>query len=205
MYLQLAENQPLLLSKGIFKKAFKGVKKLGLAIPRNAYLGMLELNVHGFASKLKKANEINANKVKSKWESLGGNYLKLVSAFNKGAKKKHLFDNAEVVMSESGQLFLSVGPFAAAIAAAAPIIAAISPLLKSILPAKDAAEVDKTIEDIKATADTATTAALGIDPTAPEHAEKFEKEHDTFLSSIPKPVLYGGIALVAYLLLRKKK
>lgn len=231
MYLQLAEslesrsliNEDGTLSGGFFskiasavkdvsKKVVQTVKKIGLAVPRNSYLGLVALNVHGFASSLEKTIAADEKKVRSKWESLGGDFGKLRGAVNQGKKKKHLFDgDSMVVLSEESESSVRVQTlsnpgFAAAIASAAPIIAAIAPLLKAFVKDPEAIkQIDAAVETAKALNPSQT-----VDPTDPSHATKFdtEKGKEGFLSSIPAPVLYiGGAVLIGgtlYAIFRKK-
>ena len=201
MYLELAENTTL--EKGFLKKLFSGVKKIGLAAPRNAYLGMVALNVRGWATAFQKAIAADEAKVRKKWEQLGGNFDKLRDAVNSGAKKKHLFDGSnEVVLDEGEQKVytLSAAPLAAAIAAAAPIIAALAPLLKSLVKDPD---LQKGIDETLAIA-TQMEPEGAIDPT--KSPDKFNTEKDKdgagFLKSIPTPVLWIGGGVLAFLVLR---
>ena len=131
------------------KKVFKGAKKVGLAAPRVAFLGLVRLNVRGFATNITKAIQINPTKLKNLWEKLGGDFNKLKETARVGAKKKRIFG-----IEEENQIGLAVP---AALTAATPIIVAIVPLLKQILPAKDTADLEK----VAATASAGYEAATG--------------------------------------------
>lgn len=74
------------IGKGL-KKAFKGLKTVSLAAPRNAFLGLLRLNIRGLASKLNRAPK---DKVYRLWDRLGGKRSSLEKAISKGAQKKPL-------------------------------------------------------------------------------------------------------------------
>ena len=87
------EDKLVSLEKGFsFKKFFKsigkvadkvakGTKKVGLSVPRNAFLGIVKLNVMGLATKLDKAKaKGKADKLQKFWEKLGGNNNKLNTA-----------------------------------------------------------------------------------------------------------------------------
>jgi len=86
-------------AKDIAKKVAQGVGKTilkgGLSAPRGAYLSLLVVNFRGFAYKIM-AIENGTNRplkqeLKNKWESLGGNYNKLIDSASKGASKKPFF------------------------------------------------------------------------------------------------------------------
>lgn len=112
-------------------------KKVTLAVPRNAYLGLVALNVFGFATKLWNAIHnadgsyytTGRDKVKSKWESLGGGWSHLEGAINSGHKKKAILGEVDAIGN----------PAAAApawVAAASVIIAAMTPLILGLLKGK---------------------------------------------------------------------
>lgn len=111
----------------IFTDIWRGIKKVTLFIPRNAYLSMVALNVFGLASKLKQAISTADGKkqIMDKWYSLGGTPDKLENAINSGATKAKILgiDN-------------TIGVAAAVpawVATASAIIAALSPIIKSVL------------------------------------------------------------------------
>lgn len=110
--------------KNVGQKVGQGVKTVGLAPGRGAFLGLLLLNVHGFATKLAKAIQKDSNKVRGVWEKLGGRYSELQNAVNKGKTKKQIFGIEGIGVIDPAT--------ATAIATAAPIIAAIVSLLKSM-------------------------------------------------------------------------
>jgi hypothetical protein len=117
---------------GFFGNVFKGVKKIVLAAPRNAFLSMVGLNVFGYASKLKRAISVpvGRDKLKSIWEGLGGNFTPLENTINKGSTKKQLLGIEETPN------VIGVAPAAAVpawVAVASAVIAAIMPVVKAIL------------------------------------------------------------------------
>lgn len=130
---------------GIFKKA-------ALAVPRNAFLLMLKMNLFKKASQIFQKVNKDAGKKKAlldKWKKLGGNpnvlwknIMQGVRVYNKHHKGKKLSGIAYVTnaygwdTAVSGVFVPGMGvvPFAgaaAAIAAAVPIIKALKPLLAS--------------------------------------------------------------------------
>lgn len=120
---------------GFFNTVWRGVKKVTLAVPRIAYLSLVNLNVRGWATKLHRAiyNEDGTytkykESIKKLWQDrLGGDWTKLENTINKGWRKKAILGS---VNSVSG------GPEAAAwVATASAIIAAITPLVETILKA----------------------------------------------------------------------
>jgi hypothetical protein len=121
------------------------LKNLALSPARNAFLGLVDLNVHHFASKIKAWNDRNPGEVKTVWErDLGGSYNKLMNAVNRGAHKKALLG----VETNANGIGFAV---AAAIAAAAPIIAIIAKHLN--LSPDELTDIHTTTDDITEVAD----------------------------------------------------
>ena len=134
------------IGKGL-KKAFKGLKTVSLAAPRNAFLGLLRLNLRGLASKLNRAPK---DKVFRLWDRLGGKRSSLEKAISKGAQKKPLLGakgtgkRIKRIRGFSEGDYLALDKFnvqfnknigepvtaAAVISAAAPILIAFTNLLK---------------------------------------------------------------------------
>lgn len=69
------------------KKVARGLKKVSLAAPRNAFLGLVKLNLRGLASKMKRANQ---SKIVALWERLGGRKSSILKAISTGANKRPL-------------------------------------------------------------------------------------------------------------------
>jgi hypothetical protein len=111
--------------KAKIKKAGKVTLKFAGAPSRNAYLLLVKLNFLGLATKLNRAIQTNPDKLRTVWESLGGNYKTLTIAVGQGFKKKRLGD---------ASLMIGAIPAAAATAVpvATPIIIKIAQFLKSI-------------------------------------------------------------------------
>jgi hypothetical protein len=73
------------------KGFFKGVKKIALAAPRNAFRLIVSFNVRGLAKNLSQAIAKDSSKVKGFWEKLGGKFDggdSLMQSINKGKDKK---------------------------------------------------------------------------------------------------------------------
>jgi hypothetical protein len=77
-------------------KVKQGAVTVGLAIPRNAFLVLLKFNVHGWATGLSK---MNFNELKF-WQQIGGNRTELMKAIADGAKKKRVLgiDNVDTLV-----------------------------------------------------------------------------------------------------------
>lgn len=119
------------------KKGVKGVIRVAAAPARNAFLGLVALNVRGLATKLKKAYQTNPSKLSNMWGGFGGRIQALVNAINKGAKKKRLLGT-----EENPNIIGAAIP--TMIASAAPIIAAVTKFLKSVgIEPKDLVDVAK--------------------------------------------------------------
>jgi hypothetical protein len=125
----------------VFKDLWRGVKVVSLSIPRNAFLGLVALNVFGMASKMSKLLAIPdaRNKLLDKWYSLGGKASALEGAINSGAKKKAILGSCIAPAT------VGAAPAAAApvwLTVAAGIIAAIMPLVTSLLKQNNAYTAD---------------------------------------------------------------
>jgi hypothetical protein len=85
----LAKRTKPLFKKPLFKKPLFGGRnplKVALLAPgRGAFIGMLDLNIDGLATRLSKGD---VTKLGDQWLKLGGDRNKLIKALNKGAKKK---------------------------------------------------------------------------------------------------------------------
>ena len=73
------------------KLLLKGLKAVGLVVPRKAFLAMLSLNVRGLATRLSKVSQDKLRKI---WvDRLGGKMSVLNNAISRGKKKKAIGDN----------------------------------------------------------------------------------------------------------------
>ena len=105
------------------KKGLRGVLKIAAVPARQAFLGLVQLNVHNLAKKLAVAYTKNPSGLKNLWEGFGGNISKLVGAINRGKKKRRILG------------FNSIGePLTAAglLAAASPIVIKVVDFLKKM-------------------------------------------------------------------------
>lgn len=171
---------------------FDWVKMITLSGPRNAFLGLVGLNVFGMATKLKHAlfnydgtPDDGYYKLQDKWESLGGKFDALVNTVNDGAKKNAILGNSNTI---------GVVPAVPAwLVTASAIIAAIMPLVKSLLTAKQ----QKTGIDYNI------NAATGLPyPEAPIH----DTSNNPLSMLTQNPVLMIGLAGgILYFSTRKKK
>lgn len=115
------------------------VKFIGI-IPRTAFIGLIRLNVHGWATAMYEritADQEGEDDVKHHWQNLGGSWGDLHDAIDDGRHNPRLLG---IGIGEP----VSVG---AALAAAAPVIAAMAALLKAISP-QSAAAVDGAVDAI---------------------------------------------------------
>lgn len=213
------------IGKISLRKVLKGVKKVSFAPSRNAFLGLIELNVKGLARKIKAGNKAKISKL---WEKFGGDPNKLYKSVERGAKKKQLF-------GVDDENFIGVEPAstgtAAALAAAAPIIAAIIKALKGVKtpkvddkgnPVLDSAGQpvfetggDSLWERLKKAAPGAIEkgieAARDIIETTPEgdiqpaaNVEITDKQPTTFGAINKNLLIFGGVGLAALILLKRK-
>jgi hypothetical protein len=172
-------------------KFFKGVKKVALSGPRNAFLGLIRLNVHNFAGRLM-AN-IKAGKegqIKAKWEKLGGKWDKLKPVIEKGAQKKPLLDE--------GFSTEPVTTTASLTATASAVLVALREFLKKAQGAVDAGkDVAGIIKEY-----TGKKPEEIADPTDDKYKEYYQPEALTTSNTL----LYVGVGgLVLFLLMNRKK
>lgn len=184
-------------------------KKVALAIPRNAFLGLIRLNFRGLATRLSNQIKKDPAKVRAMWLRLGGDPEKLFSPVEKGAKKKRLLGAEENFMLING-----VGEAATAttlLASAAPIIAVVAKFLKQAGEKEGAGE---SLDDIQpAPGEEIDTDTAAADPETPEAAQKQPTEAKSTASSAasstmslsPTTGLIIGAVLIGGFLLMKKK
>lgn len=84
----------------LIKKGVNAGLKVTLAVPRQAFLGLVALNFGGLATKYFNKTEEGKRQIIDKWENLGGDRGSLEGSFNTGSKKKPLF----VSKKKRGQL-----------------------------------------------------------------------------------------------------
>jgi hypothetical protein len=119
------------------KAIFKGVKAVGLVVPRKSFLAMVALNVRGIAKRLSKLNDAE---LKDVWvNKFAGDFSVLKSAIAKGVNKKPLFGQSKrvkairgigYVVTDDSNAIGTVPVATALVAAAAPILVAFMRLLK---------------------------------------------------------------------------
>jgi len=102
-------------------KAVQAGKKIALAAPRAAFLGLILLNVRGLATKFSK---LSPAKRDSFWKRFGGKPNKFAEAVTKGAKKKRILGSDYFDQPQIGVAIETV------IATATPIIIAALKALK---------------------------------------------------------------------------
>lgn len=122
------------IKKISIKKVFRGLKTVGLQLPRHSFLSLVALNFRGLAKRLSALPESELRQV---WvDKFGGKLSVLQSAINTGKKKKPLFGASKKVKAIKGIGYV-VDEFGngigAAPVAAAAIIAAASPILVAIV------------------------------------------------------------------------
>ena len=119
------------------KDILKGVKTVGLVVPRKSFLSLVALNVRGLATRMSKLSD---DEIKKLWvNKFGGKFDVLKNAIAKGKKKKPLFGASKKVRAIKGigyvvnddeGIGLTGAEIAAIVGAAAPILVAVVALLK---------------------------------------------------------------------------
>jgi hypothetical protein len=180
------------------------LKKVALAAPRAAFLGILALNVKGLATKLNRAISINPAKVQELWtKKLGGEFEQLKKVAEKGSTRKMIgyipdYEKEDYNLGQRSILGEPVST-ATAVATAAPVILAIVTLLKQILPKKDYEESGNT-KDIEDMSKKAPGADAGEDAGEDSGADA---EGGFFAKN--KILIFGGAAALALFFIMKKK
>lgn len=186
---------------------WRGVKKVSLAIPRNAFLSLVAINVFGLGTKMYHSIynddgtffQPNQDKLYRFWNKLGGDWHNLNNAIKSGNKK-------HAVLGSTGETYgvLAAGAAATTAAAANPaiagwvaaataIIAAVTPLIKSLLAAKSQAGMLNPGID----PNTGLPIGMNVDqPSASTDPIQWIKDN---------PVTAGAIGIGAYLLLSPSK
>lgn len=145
------------------KKLVDTGKTISLATPRNAFLALVKLNVHGLATSLKSVIDKKGPSGIQFWDTLGGDVKSLQNAIKDGATKKRILgpveENAafnEVYGGYSGDGVYIGEPvtIAASLASAAPILLKVKDIL-----AKSGIKVD----DVKKVADAAKKASTDFE------------------------------------------
>lgn len=124
----------------VASKVVQGMKTVSLAIPRNAFLGLVALNVRGFATSLKQA--VDKGSDLKWWLDLGGDRTKLKEVIASGSKKARILGfeediNAEEKLYLAGVIekgMIGVEPVSTttALASAVPVIAVMLKELKKL-------------------------------------------------------------------------
>ena len=178
------------------KPKASGLKKVALSTGRNAFLGLVKLNVRGLAKRLSIQLEKNKEKTKAKWIKLGGSFKSLEKAINLGKGKKALLGESKKNKSLNGHDELGVIS-ETLLVSAMPVLVSILAFLKSV---GDKGEGDALLVqegvDAGGKTDSADNMNIDLDDKA---------DHSGF--SISPVMILGGVALVggAYYFLTKKK
>jgi hypothetical protein len=191
-------------------KFFKGVKKIALAAPRNAFRAIVSFNVRGLAKNLSQAVAKDSSKVKEFWEKLGGKFDggdSLIQSINKGKDKKPLFGEKKGVSAYDDEPYLGFA-LEASVAAATPIILSVKKLLADLgIKPEDLAGLITPGE--KAEADASGNKFDDANFTASD-PEPGVKTNTTGLTTDFKisPLIIGGVlgaGVLIYLLTKKKR
>jgi hypothetical protein len=180
------------------KKIPAGAKKVSIAPARGAFLALVLLNLRGFATKLSKSDQ---NKLRNKWNNLGGDFKKLQDAINKGKSKKALLSGFE----DEDNIGEVVTTVTASLAAATPVIIALNDFLKESKAAVDKGK--QLFKNVTGQKVEETPFSQDKDTFAPATQVEGEPERDTTtgggMGKNMLPLLIGGAAL-AFFAFKKK-
>ena len=183
--------------KGLVKKTIQGGKKVGFAPARAAFLGLLELNLKGLATKLSAAAKQDNSKLVNIWKKVGGDPSQLQKHVEKGSKRKSIGDVEEI----EGIGAVTAAAAATAVAAAAPIIILFVDMLKKMKKTPEMAEGG----DLTAL-ETEATSNLSAEGVSPEEAREAANAPDSAgggLGMDPKTMMLLGGGAIALFLLRR--
>jgi gas vesicle protein len=136
-------------AKDVAQDVGKGAKKIGLAVPRQAFLGLLAVNLNGLATRFKNKTQEGKNQVLDAWENKwGGDRGSLEGSANTGAKKKPIFISKKRMARIMGKQSASFdGQFENLDPATATLIIGAASVLVSLIPIlKKAPSQDPTID-----------------------------------------------------------
>jgi hypothetical protein len=118
-----------------------------LVTARGAFLSLVNLNILGLATALKRKHDTNRGELQKVWEQKGGTYDKLQKAFNKGASKR------PILRKLGSRVGLGADPATTSVAAvwvtnALAILAAIVPIIRQFIPPPAEFDESVTVEDV---------------------------------------------------------
>jgi len=184
--------------KAVVKKTIQGGKKIGFAPARASFLGLVEINAKGLASKLNSGLKQDPTGINNIWTKLGGDPNQLKKSIANGKSRKAIGDIEEEVGA--------VGAAAAtAVVTAAPVIMFFLDLLKKLKQDPEMKE-GSTLDSLSL--DTANNlSAEGVTPDEIRQAADTTDTGDSGSSGMSKKtmLMIGGVAAVALFLMMKKK
>lgn len=188
-------------------------KKILLAPVRGAFLSLVALNIRGLASKLQQSIQKSPDQTKAFWNKLGGDFGKLQTAVNKGAKKKALFKKGGVNGATSAE-YLEEGIGAVDWAAIGAVVATAAPALIAVSQLFKKQQIPEGEGDIITNTEKENTTPLdpsgeGFEAADPEPGAG-SKETPTLTTGFsPSPLMIGALGLGAlgliYFLTKKKR
>lgn len=198
---------------GLFATVWRGFKKVTLFAPRAAFLSLVNFNVFGYASKLKRAvwdlngNPTEAkNKIKDLWQNkFGGDWAVLEKTIKKGAGKRAILGAVNGNVYMNGKIGAAPAAVPAWVATASAIIAALMPLVNAFLKKQQSTGFptnDPNMFPYGVCAD-------GFTPKAPDGSCAVDPTGGTSLFNDPvqwvkeNPVLAAGIGVGGYYLVTK--
>jgi len=191
------------------KGFFQGAKKIVLAAPRNAFRGLVALNVRGIATRLAQGLEKSPDRIKDLWKKFGGKVDKLEQSINTGKNKKPLLGKGKGVNGFEIDYINEVEfDYLGEPVTAAALIASASAILIPVKKLLDDLGIKKTEgEDIISPEEEKEAAESGNKITDPNFVAE-DDENTSGMSFKPSPMLIGGLvgaAALVYFLTKKKR
>jgi hypothetical protein len=195
-------------AKEAVKGAIDKVKVLGLAIPRNAFLILVQFNVRGLATRLQRLQAKNPADLEKLWvKQLGGDIAFLNQAIKEGSAKKPFLGSRIDGVDQIG--VAAEGGVAAIITASTPVLLAVIAILASNkTPDNDLPPFDVPPPDGDKVYDKNMPGGGDRELTDEEKdkiADKIVKEEfGDDKKTINPMILVGGAAIALYFLTKKK-
>lgn len=132
------------------KKIVQKTKTVSLTIPRNAFLLLVRLNVHGLGTKIHNLDIKKGFEGLKFWLDLGGDRTALRNAAEAGSKLKSIFGDNDM-LNEDNTLGIEPVSTATALASAAPILIIVKKVLSEngILDANEKVNYSNVVEKAK--------------------------------------------------------
>jgi hypothetical protein len=119
-----------------------------LVAPRGAFLSLVNLNILGLATALKRKHDTNRGELQNKWEQLGGTYDKLQKAFNIGANRRPILRKLGSRIGLGAEPVTTTSAAVGWVTTALLILKEIVPIIRQFIPPPAEFDESVTVEDV---------------------------------------------------------